>query len=65
MPFHGLIHLWLLGAPQKMIPSTPFNFQYGMELENFIGTKNRYNRMKKVMKIVEGVEDRDCQWYRE
>ena len=33
-----------------------------MELENFIGTKNKYNIMKKVMKIVESVENRDSRW---
>ena len=43
-------------------PHHPLNFQYEMELESFLGTKNRYNIMKKVMKIVESVENRDGQW---
>ena len=52
MNLHGLMHTWLLGVTQQMIP--PFSmFQDRMELYHFTRVRYKYNDKNKTTKILE------------
>ena len=48
---HGLIHIWIVGAPHQMI--TPFSmFQDGRGLDDFTVGEKKYIDMYDIMKLV-------------
>ena len=61
---HGLIHIWIVGAPHQMIH--PFSiFQDGRELDNLPRGQKKYNRVDNIMKLVERESGRGGGWERE
>ena len=49
MNLHGLMHMWILGVPQHMLPTSSMH-EYGMELDNFTMVKRKYNYTERIMK---------------
>ena len=51
MTLYGLMHVCIVGAPQKRLPHFSM-FPYGNVLDNFPVRRNKYNDMEKHVKLV-------------